>query len=159
VTAGGRTVNVTVAADEIKDVNLASPAQPLIPSSADQQRSRSVEGWIVPGALGAVGLVGLGIGVGFAVSSKSAKDSERSLRTTKPCLDASSAMCTQLNDARSSVDNKKTVAMVGYVSGGVLVAGAVATWLLWPQSKRETGVAVNPVVGAGTAGLHVSGNF
>lgn len=159
VTAGDRTMNVTVAAGETKDVNLASPAQPLIPPPAEERPSRSVEGWIVPGALGVLGVAGLGIGIGYAASSRSAKDSERALRTKEPCLDANSAACMELRDARDSVSNRKTVSNIGYVVGGVAVAGAVAAWFLWPQSKRETGVAIHPVVGAGTAGLHFSGNF
>ncbi|MCL2724871.1 MAG: hypothetical protein FWD69_10590 [Polyangiaceae bacterium] len=155
VTAGGRTVDVNVAGGETKNVDLASPESP----TREKKPVRNTAGWIVPGAVGALGVVGLGVGVGFAISSKSAKDTENSLRATVPCVDASSAACGQLKDARNSVSNRATVSTVGYVAGGVLIVGAVATWFLWPQSKQTMGMKVSPVVGAGTGGLDFSGSF
>jgi len=91
--------------------------------------------YIVPGVIGGVGLVGIGVGVVFALSSQSAKDDEDALRKPGICTNTTSPECQALDDKRSSVTTKGTIATVGYVAGGVLLAAAVVTYLVWPSSK------------------------
>lgn len=109
---------------------------------------------VVPAAIGVAGLAALGAGVGFALASQSAKDDEDALRRQGVCVQTSSPECQALDAKRSDVDTLGTIATVGYVSGGVLLAAAAVTYLVWPSSK-QTGsrVMVSPSARGGMVTL------
>jgi hypothetical protein len=126
--------------------------------------------WIVPAALGVAGLVGIGVGVGFGLKSQSAKTDAEDLRRQSPglCAAPELASCASYDAKRSDATSAGTVSTVGYVAGGVLLAGAVTTFLLWPQSREatsstaRTGVraeGLRPMIGAGTLGAGLEGRF
>jgi len=127
--------------------------------------------WIVPAALGVAGLVGVGVGIGMAASSQSAKDDSEALRRANSgiCAERTAALCTQYEDKRSDAESASTISYVGYIAGGALLAGAVATYFLWPKStERGPGGAggssgatsrVTPLVGAGVMGAGFEGRF
>lgn len=122
----------------------AAQPKPGYPTTETTSSAR----YIVSGSLAAAGVIGLGLGIGFAVSSQSAKDKEDSLRTPGRCADPNSAGCTDLKDARDSVDSRATISTVGYIAGGVLVAGAAVSFFFWPKSETRAGFAPLPGGGA-----------
>jgi hypothetical protein len=129
--------------------------------------------WIVAGGLGVAGLAGLGIGVGFGLSSQSSKSEAEDLRRDNPglCAESVSPLCGRYDAARDDAKAAATASTVGYVAGGVLLAGAVATVLFWPSSSssssssktatsaRPTTTRVTPAVGGGNFGFALSGDF
>lgn len=124
--------------------------------------------WIVPAALGVAGLAGLGLGIGMAASSQSAKDDSEALRRANPRICGQpTALCSQYDDKRSDAESAATISYVGYIAGGALLAGAVATYFLWPRSaERGAGGGgngatsrVTPLVGAGVMGAGFEGRF
>jgi tetratricopeptide (TPR) repeat protein len=96
-------------------------------------------------ATGAAGAVGLGIGIGFAVHGSSlASDVQK-----------------QYDPAKVNAGNRSnTIAAVGIVAGGVLVATGV-TLYVWGHAKdrRADGVAIAPLVAPQLAGLVLSGSL
>jgi hypothetical protein len=112
--------------------------------------------------IGGVGVVGVGLGVGFALASHSAKTRENDLRAQGPCYDRASQSCASLQHASDVVDNRARVSTVSYIAGGALIVGAVATWLLWPTGKEKAATqafSVVPEVAPGTASFQLRGNF
>lgn len=113
---------------------------------------------IVPAIIGAAGLAALGIGIGFGVASQSAKDEEDALRLPGVCVNTATPECQALDEKRSEVSTKGTVATVGYVGGGVLLAAAAVTYVLWPSSKRTgSRMMVSPTASGGM--VHLGGTF
>jgi tetratricopeptide (TPR) repeat protein len=131
------------------ETTVAGTTEP--PSGGEPQSPSRV---IVPATIGVVGLAALGVGVGFAVASQSAKDKEDALREGGICLDPSSPPCRELDDQRSDVNTKATVSTIAYVSGGVLLAAAAVTYIVWPSSKSSASrVVVSPMAGGGMVQL------
>jgi hypothetical protein len=67
----------------------------------------------------------------------------------------SNLLCQNLGDTRDAQNRDALLDEVLYVAGGVLAAGAVASWFLWPKRPEEhVGKAwVAPMVGPGHAGV------
>lgn len=123
--------------------------------------------WVVAGALGVAGLAGLGMGIGFGLSSQTSKDESEDLRRANPglCSPPGGTNCDAYDGKRSDAETAATVSTIGYVAGGVLLAGSIATMALWPSRsersavRRPTRPILAPSVGSGTAGLSLMGNF
>lgn len=123
------------------------------------ERSRTSSGrYIVPGVIGAFGLAAIGAGIGFGLASRSAKDDEDAARSQGVCFDQASPGCTALKEARDDVDSKATISTLGYIAGGALLVGAVATFLIWPSASSRTGtrVLVSPTAQGGFVQLGAS---
>lgn len=131
-------------------VEPASPAPlpPVAPpASGDDRPHRS---YLLPSALAVAGLAGIGVGIGFSLASHSAKTDADNLGKPLICVDRGAAACTSYVDAHDRVHTDATVAWVGYIAGGVLLAGAVGTFVFWPK-RKTTAMRVVPIVGPGTA--------
>jgi hypothetical protein len=132
---------------------------PVSPSHHDPTR------WIVGGAIGGAGVIALGLGIGFGASSQGSKSDAEDLRRSYPglCAKPELPQCAQYDAKRSSAESAATVSVVSYVAGGVLVAGAVATVLLWPHAKETstgtTARALTPWMSKDGAGAALSGSF
>ena len=104
-------------------------------------------------AEGAVAVVGAGIGVGFLIGKSSAFDDRDRLKkqavtevgvngcSTQP----SASVCTDLTDAADRAKRDGRISTVGFVVGGVGLAGFAATWFLWPDERNEPKVGFDPV--------------
>ncbi|WP_394846803.1 hypothetical protein LZC95_04980 [Pendulispora brunnea] len=134
-----------------------APAAPE--SSAEQPASNAWSSLRIAGAVTAgVGAIGLGVGVVSAMVAKSKHNDA----TDKGC---SGSTCP--NDAAASTERDAAtmanVSTVGFIAGGVLVAGGVALFLFAPKgasSPKKTGVVVTPSVDPrGAGGVVVSGRF
>lgn len=118
-------------------------------------------------ALGGAGVVAIGVGVALRLSASDAASDAESLRqgNASSCVNDRSDRCAQLADAADSSVTQGNVSNVLLVGGGVLVAGAVVTWLVWPSGKasqagaapgpslRAGGVELSPVLSPTSAGL------
>lgn len=159
---GGETLTASTEArvGQVATLTLAprSPAttSPTVePPAAGGETSPGVARWVVPGAVLVVGVVGVGVGVGFSAKSQSTKSGFDDRR----CETVAGAECASL---RESVASEKTTAIVGYVAGGALIAGAAILWALWPQTAAASPRGsrwVVPQVGVGHAGVALGGNF
>jgi len=103
-----------------------------------------------------VGAVGLGVGTVFALQSKSkADDATAQCNHPDPYDPAGpSDYCTQqgvslADDARSA----RTIATVGFVVGGLGVAGGVTLLILTNKHQPAAATAFEPFIGLGSAGM------
>ncbi len=126
------------------------------PPQTHSESYRSTMGWVVPGVLLGVSAVGLGGGIAFGAASNAAKSDAESLAKSQPCRDQQSASCTTFRDKVSSQDSRQTLSLVSYTVSGVLFAGALVSFIVWPKATREvTSVRVAPTLG----GVQVVGTF
>jgi hypothetical protein len=102
---------------------------------------------------GALTLVAVGIGVGFSLDSSSARSeadrlAEETVRTgnqadvarNAQCAPASGpppAACAELQDNLEHANRSQDIALGSFITGGVLAAGTLATYFLWP--KKDVG--------------------
>lgn len=122
-------------------------------------RSMPTGKWLVPTIMGVAGLAGIGLGIGMAASSNSAKDDSEALRDATqglcaPAPGGDAAKCAEYRGKREDASSAATISYVGYIAGGVLLAGAVVTYFVWPmKQERTSGVTVRPNVGFGSVGF------
>jgi hypothetical protein len=144
----GSTLNPTTAAS----------TQPLSPPPApagDNGATQRSLGYIIGGA----GLVGIGIGAIFGLKMKSKisdRDNVNKCSETSSCTDADVASINQLTrDARSAA----TISTVGFVAGGVALAGGIVLIItgLPKESKPTSALNWQPWVETNTAGLAMGG--
>ena len=107
-------------------------------------------------AMGAVGLISVGVGATFYVLAKSKLNDEG--QYCNAMHQCSSGGVADNNDASTFAN----VADIGFIAGGALLAGAIVTWILAPggsPDSRPTGVAtaVSPLPGGGA--LTFAGRF
>ncbi len=124
---------------------------------------------IVSGTIAAVGLGTLGVGAVFHAKAAAADDDVARLQDDATeqfgpggCAippGQSSAVCKDVQSASDDQRRAGKTANVLYVTGGVLVVGAVATYLLWPKEATHTSTQITPTVTANGGGLVVTGNF
>jgi hypothetical protein len=135
------------------DTTTASP-------SSGEEAERTTAGWVVPITLGVLGVGGVVMGGVMASSAASSKDDAVNLRKEFPGLcstpPSNPAKCTEYQDKFDTAESQSTLAWVGYVSGGVLLAASVATFVFWPKSGKSPsasrGMLLTPLVGPQVAG-------
>jgi len=101
--------------------------------------------------LGGVGIIGLGLGVGFALDSQSKRSDYDNLH----CSTVGGADC---ESRRSSIQTASTVSIVSYIAGGALLAGGVVWWIAAPRKTTQS-VGLSPFVSHDFAGLTLRGGF
>lgn len=130
------------------------PPDAIEPPPAGGETPSNKARWIVPGAIAAVGLVGVGTGVFFGLKSQSTKDEFDS----NDCSTKGGPDCEKLHN-RSG--DESTVSIVGYVAGGALIAGAAVLWAVWPTARptQRGSTWLAPQLGSGHAGATLGGTF
>ncbi|WP_437598189.1 hypothetical protein [Sorangium sp. So ce590] len=138
-------------------------AKTKAPAAGARVEERS---WMPVIALGAVSVVGLGVGVGFTVASRNASadvdaQGHAILTAGGQCNEPPSTFateCSGLYEAGSREETFGRVAWAAYAASGAL-AIAATTYALWPRPRRPmgTGVRVSPQVSAHGAGLALFG--
>jgi len=137
---------------------LAKPERP--PAVVEEhQTTRDIVRWTSAG----VAVVGIGVGVGFMVAANG-KDNDLSayqLAHPNACADGSSAACADASSLQSDRDRDRTLSLIGFVAGGVGVAVAAATWIIWPNggTGAQRGTWIVPSVGVAGYGLAAGGSF
>jgi hypothetical protein len=127
----------------------ASPAGPAdtTPPEASKGSTQRIVGIVV----GAVGIVGLGVGTGFYFSAKSKNDDAlKNCRTSTLC---SPTGLTLTSDAKSAA----TAATVALIVGGAAVAAGAVVWLTAPHAHTGSGLRVTPAVAQSYGGLTLDG--
>jgi hypothetical protein len=123
------------------EVAAAAPKAPV--EAADPGRTRRIVGLTA----GGVGLAGIVVGTALGFIAKSTYDSALSQDCGGNLSRCSATGVSQVNSAHGQA----TGATVGFVAGGVLLAGGVTLWLTARQS-----VVVAPTAGGATVGLAAS---
>ncbi|MEO8797916.1 MAG: hypothetical protein ABI551_08530 [Polyangiaceae bacterium] len=108
--------------------------------------------------LGGIGLVGIGVGVGFGVDALGAKSSGQDAEKAHPCANPASAACADVNSQHDHATRSALISNIGFIGGGALVAGGIVWWLVAPRKVQETAQIV-PVIDKGYAGLSVGKAF
>jgi hypothetical protein len=154
----GQTVSIQV--DPLSDtpVEVAAPApggaQPPVnvPPKTEPARSSPLKtaGLVV----GAVGIVGLGVGTVFGVMAISKNSSANSDHCGTAFGGTNNCDPTGIS-LRSDAVKFGNVSTISFIAGGVLAAGGVGLWLFAPSTSVQAG----PTVGNGGAGLTVRGTF
>ncbi len=110
-------------------------------------------------AVGGAALIAGGAGLAFGLESSDKATAAGTLRQQNPsCAGVTTGGCGQLASDTSAQQSDHTVSTVLWVVSGVLAAGAVGAFFLWPKVAAGT-VSVVPAVGPGSAGLTAVGTF
>jgi hypothetical protein len=102
-----------------------------------------------------LGVVGIGVGSVFGLSAKSKLDQSNSSGNCDSTNHCSSQGLSLRHDASSAA----TLADVGFIAGGVVLAGGIVLYLTAPHGSQNAGVwtlAPAPVAGGGGALLRTS---
>ena len=147
------TVMVTQGANTTYEVppleSAAPPPPPPAPTPAPVAEPEPSCGWQKPTglAIAGVGVVALGVGTVLGLSAKSTYDDA----FDRGACDRATNLCTA--QGQSDVDgarSKATLATVGFVAGGALLAGGLFLFFTAPKGTR-TGLVITPS-SAGLAG-------
>jgi hypothetical protein len=137
-----RVVNVVLrSAAAAQGTSPEGPSEETEPTPPEPEPLASPRHLTAAGLLVA-GLGAAGVGVYFAVRAGQDGQNASNMRAglpTNACVGASTPSCQSLSDTVQSQHAETNAATVLFVGGGVLAAGAIATWLLWPTSSTATG--------------------
>ena len=103
------------------------------------------------------------LGVYFGLASQSNANQVRGYQANNSSTEcshvtsANATLCTNWNNALNAATRDTVVSDGFYVASGLLAAGAVALWFLWPRGSANEPAAstavVVPVVGPGGVGM------
>ncbi len=151
---------VTVQVEALADAPVApppaagpTPAGPA-PATPESTPSSSSPLKTVGLIVGGVGIVGLGVGTAFGVIALSKNSAANSGHCGGSLGGANQCDATGVSD-RSDAVSAGNVSTIGFVAGGLLLAGGATMWLLAPSSS----VQVAPAVGTNGGGFLVRGVF
>jgi hypothetical protein len=112
--------------------------------------------------IGGLAVVSAGVALGLGQVSNSDANTAASLRAQNHnCNGITTGGCGQL-ESTTQAQHSAYVASTGmWIAAGVLAAGAVAAWFLWPRPSPggTASVTVVPGVGPGSAGVVAVGSF
>ncbi|MEM6786771.1 MAG: hypothetical protein AAF715_04560 [Myxococcota bacterium] len=142
-----------------------TPVAPVAPApGAGRDRGGAASDGLSSGAIagitvGAIGVVGLGVGAAFGIVAVDGKNEVDSLCPDDRCpsMDAEARAASANDDARTA-GNVATGALIG---GGVLAATGLILWLVLPDDDHDaTAWTLRPwTTGPTDAGLFVYGSF
>lgn len=141
-------------------------AQPSSPLAAQPEEDPAAQPEEDPGsvfriagiAVGGLGLVALGVGLGFGADAKSKLDSAQESCTGPNCTTQQG-----IDDMNAASDSATLSTALCLVGGGAIGVG-VALYVLAPKRPRKGAAATGsvrlaPVVGPSGAGINLSGSF
>jgi len=99
--------------------------------------------WPVVITTGALGVVGLGLGVGFYALSEDKKNEAIRLENKLvddgvACSEGTSTDCKEYVAARQSFYDWRTAETVSLIAGGALVTTAIVMAIVWPGGSRPS---------------------
>jgi hypothetical protein len=157
VTVGPKPASTPSAAPPVED-----HADPTTAAGSNTTRN------VVAGSLMVVGLVGIGLGVGFTVAANGSSDDLAKARTNagpnadQACATAATPECQARASAADDLVRNTNVARAMFIGGGAAVVGGAVAFLVWPKAKNvdaTSGARLSPWVGSGTLGLSYGRNF
>jgi len=102
---------------------------------------------------GSTGLALLGAGAVFGILAKSKNDDAAKHCNGSACNDSEALSLT--DDARRWA----TLSTIGFIAGGVGVAGGLLLYFLAPDNKKSTALQIAPKIGPQTAGITLGGTW
>jgi tetratricopeptide (TPR) repeat protein len=136
---------------------LVAPPTAALPPPSAAARGADITGLQVTGIVaGAVGLAGLGFGVGFGIAAKSDADVAHGFCHGNACSTQRGV------DASREGSHFATVSTIAFIAGGALTALGVSLLALGGQSDSErphAQASITPYVGPGALGTYVSGRW
>jgi len=148
----GRQVSVVLGAASAGAVVAPPPSSPVTPDHAASTWNGQKTAAVVVGAVGVAGLIVGAVTAGLSFSAWSSSKNECGATS---CTDRTKA----LSDHDSAATDA-TLADVGLIAGGVLVAGGVVLYLTAPKASSTTGsLRLIPRFGANGAGVALEGRF
>jgi hypothetical protein len=147
-----------VVSDAVRSTNVLVPALKSAaappPAKPHPIETGSSGGWSTQRTIGVivggVGIVGLGLGSVFGLRSMSRHDDDQ-----LHC-DSSSSCDPQGFRLRNEARDAGTISTVGFIAGGILVAGGITLFLTAPRASRTT---TAPAVGLGPGSVTLKGAF
>jgi hypothetical protein len=139
VRTGERARVVTVTLRSIRPPNIgALPSSNLEESTSGAREPILSPHHVAATSMGLAALAAVGTGAYFLVQSNHNGDDAANLRrdmASNACSHGTSTACQSLSDKVHSQHDDMAVATALFIGGGMLAAGAVATWLLWPAHR------------------------
>ncbi len=120
--------------------------------------------WIAPASLGLLAVASVGAGAELFAHSGTQGDQaaglRRTLGTSNACANAASGSCQQLSDEVHAQYTERWIATGLFVGGGLLAAGAIVSWFLWPHPPaREPQATASVAVGREGFALRLERRF
>jgi hypothetical protein len=159
--AAGALVSVEVGAMKARSAVLTTPPPTEEPHGSNVTRN------VVSGSLVGVGLLGIGLGVGFTLAANSASDDLEKAKVATGGEDACTGLatpdCTARSTASDDLRRNTNLARGMYIGGGALLVGGVVAFLVWPKAgvaeKSSAQPRVAPWFSADTLGLSYGRDF
>lgn len=143
-----------IAALRDEETSATRPIREAQPSTAHPPDDRSPAVNSIALALAVGGVAGIGIGVGFGLSALSKASTARDLCEPSACR--SQAGIEAVHDASS----RATVSTVGFVAGGVLLAGGAALYFLGkPDGRHSSGFYGRAIVGSSRMAVEIGSDW
>jgi hypothetical protein len=130
-----------------RDTIATTPIEQSAPNDSSSART-----WATIG-LGGGAVVLFATGLYFGAKSSGAyNDAVRARSGTdrSTCALATTAACSSIGDSASTARTDHTVSVVLVTGGGLMAAGAIASWILMPKGDEKR--SVTPIVGSGVFG-------
>lgn len=132
----------------------ASEPPPAHDSTFDVTPPRRSPSLIAPITLGIVGVIGVGMGIGFGVASHSAQDAYAKQRVLTP------ADATRANDRYDSASRSALIADVSFGVGAAALVAATIVWLVQrPHRDSEARSSTRTQLAFGPGSLSVQGGW
>lgn|GEM_PF-856022 len=129
-------------------IEMKAPFLTTSPPPTDSEHSDPMLRYWVSGSIAALGVVGLGLGIGYTVGANNAAKDVSNAKTASgvsSCLGANPAAdCSSRQSKEDARTRNSNIAVGSYVAGGVLVAAGVASYFLWPYLTGGPGRESNP---------------
>jgi hypothetical protein len=156
----GETLTVTLLADAPAAPPSVLP-EPQVPAAAETDADGLDASTLAAAiALTSGALVAAGLGVGFALASRSDEAAANGLRSqigSGGCFGTSrAAQCAALQLAAGVQSRDAWISVGSYIGAGVLAGAGVATWWLWPSLAP---LRAAPAFGPGYAALMLDGKW
>ena len=149
----GRTsVDLPVLEDEKPIAATPPPPKPVAPPTQPPPAEPPSDGSgrrMLGLGIGVAGVIGVGVGAVFGLTAISKKKDVEGHCSGSVC-DSTAAV-----DKRESARNSATISTVGFVVGGVLLAGGAVIFFTAPKAESKTGIRIVPGIGS----LGIDGRF
>ena len=109
-------------------------------------------------SLGRLFAVLLALTLVSAACGSSAKSDADALFAKGICANQASPSCAPYKEKINAERTDSTISVVGYVTGGVLIATGAVLFFAWPKAERQKAMIV-PAVGPNSACLTLQGRF
>lgn len=132
-----------------------APPTPSAPFRPETPHRNSRARIIVPATLGGLGIAALAVGIGMGLASQGEETQAANFRASHAggfCFDRTSTYCQQYAAILNSQQQDTNASRVLLVSGGVLAAASIVSYLAWPKPRTELRAWITPTLGGFVAG-------